>query len=193
MTTTLKTRPVRARITALVLLVTAMLAVLIPSAASAHSLDSSTISTRVGDDGVDATLTIAFETLEEAMGTTYTSDQNVDEYADEITDYLADHLSVTSADGTEWGESVANVTRETVEGIDSLSVDVTFDTSGSDTSRFEIAYDAVIEAVPDHEAVVIVAGRWQPRTGMRPSAVAAADSPPRHGGGGGDRPVRAAT
>jgi len=43
-----------------------------------------------------------------------------------------------------------------VEGIDSFSVVVTFDTGGSDTFGFEITYDAVIDAVPDHEAVVVV-------------------------------------
>ncbi len=156
MTTDRKPHAIRRRIVALAVLLSTMLAVLIPSAASAHSLNSSTVSTRVTDDGVNATVTIALETLDEAMGTDYTSNQNVDEYADEITGYLAEHLSLTSADGTEWGEAFSNVTRESLEGIDSISIDVTFDTSGSDTSSFEIAYDAVIEAVADHEAVVVL-------------------------------------
>jgi hypothetical protein len=41
-------------------------------------------------------------------------------------------------------------------GIESFSVDVTLDTGDSDTSTFEIAYDAIIEAIPDHQAVVVL-------------------------------------
>lgn len=134
----------------------ALLVMLVPSAAQAHSLESSTISTHVTDDGVDATISIALETLDEALGTDYTAAGDVTSYADEVTAYLAEHLSVTSVDGTEWGETFSDATRETVEGIESFSVDVSFDTGGSDTSGFEIAYDAVIEAVPGHEAVVVL-------------------------------------
>lgn len=154
--TAVTSRAIRRPVAALTVLLATAFAVLIPSAAQAHSLDSSTISTRVTDDGVDATVTVALATLDEAMGTDYASSQNVDGYADAITGYLADHLTVTAADGTVWGETFSDLTRESVEGIDSISVDVTFDTGGSDTSSFELAYDAVIEAVSNHEAVVVL-------------------------------------
>lgn len=128
---------------------------LAPTAAQAHSLTSSTISTHVTEDGVDATISVALQTLETATGTSYDG-QDVQAYADEVVDYLADHLTATSADGTEWAESFSGATIEDVEGIESFTVDVTFDTAGSDTSGFDLTYDAVIEAVPDHEAVVVL-------------------------------------
>ena len=84
-----------------------LLAALVPSPADAHSLESSTISTHVTNDGVDARISIALETLDETLGTNYTNVQDVEEYADAVTAYLADHLTVTGADGTEWGESFA--------------------------------------------------------------------------------------
>ena len=146
----------RAAVVRVLVAVAACLAVLVPSAAQAHSLGSSTISTRVTGDGVDATISIAVDTLDQALGTSYSGEPDVASYAGEVTTYLADHLSVTSADGTEWPETFTGVARETVEGIDTVSVDVAFDPTGTDTSGFVIQYDAVIEALPDHEAVVVL-------------------------------------
>ena len=72
-----------------------------PTAAEAHSLESSTISTHVNSDGtVDATISIALETLDEALGTEYAAGTDVTSYADAVNAYLADHLSVTDATGT---------------------------------------------------------------------------------------------
>lgn len=149
-------RPVIRSIAAVAAVPLAAVAALVPSAAQAHSLTSSTISTHVTDDGVDATISIALDTLDDALGTSYAAAEDVSTVADAATEYLSDHLAVTSADGTEWSETYSDATIETVEGIDSFSVDVTFDTGSSDTSSFEIAYDAVIEAVPGHEAVVVL-------------------------------------
>ena len=134
----------------------ALLVVLVPSGAEAHSLESSTISTHVSDDGVDATISIALETLDESLGTDYVDSAGMTSYSDEVLAYLTDHLTVTSVDGTVWGETFSDPTSETVEGIESFSVNVAFDTDGSNTSGFEITYDAVIEAMPTHEAVVVL-------------------------------------
>lgn len=144
----------RLRVAAGALLAGGVLA-LAPTAAQAHSLTSSTISTHVTDSGVDATISIALDTLETATGTTYDG-QDAQAYADDVVGYLADHLSVTSADGTEWAESFSGATVEDVDGIESFTVDVSFDTAGSDTSAFDLTYDAVIEADPAHEAVVVL-------------------------------------
>ena len=149
-------KPITGRLAALAVMLTTILAVLAPSTAYAHSLDSSTISTHVTADGVDATVSVALETLDEVLDTDYAAGGDAEDHADEIISYLADHLTVTDADGTEWGETFSDATQESVEGIESFSVDVTFDTGDSDTSTFEIAYDAVIEAIPDHEAVVVL-------------------------------------
>lgn len=147
-------RPRRPLVAAGALLAGGVLA-LAPTAAQAHSLTSSTISTHVTDDGVDATISIALETLETATGTTYDG-QDVQAYADDVVEYLADHLTVTSRDGTEWAETFSGATVEDVDGIESFTVDVAFDTAGSDTSGFDLTYDAVIEADPTHEAVVVL-------------------------------------
>ncbi|MDE0775622.1 MAG: HupE/UreJ family protein [Nocardioides sp.] len=129
---------------------------LLPSSASAHSLESSTISVHVTDAGVDATISVAVDTLDEALGTDYAHDTDPTIHADAVIAYLAEHLEVTGGDGTTWGESFSGVTRTDVEGIDSLSVDVDLDTGTSDLEGFTIAYDAIIEAVPGHEAVVVL-------------------------------------
>lgn len=133
-------------------LVATLLAGLGAAPAYAHSLDSSTISTHVTADGVDATISIARDALADAVGTAGT-DAGTDA---DIVDYLGAHLRVTGADGTEWTETFSAVTRESVEGIESVVVDVAFDPGGADTSTFVLTYDAVIEAVPGHEAVVVL-------------------------------------
>jgi len=146
----------RRPLASLAVLLGAALAALVPSPASAHSLDSSTISVHVTDEGVDATISVALETLDEALGTDYAADTDVADYSDAVIDYLATHLEVTGDDGGAWGESFSDLTRTDVEGIDSLRVDVDFDTGASDLEGFTIAYDAIIEAVPGHEAVVVL-------------------------------------
>ncbi|WP_435769658.1 HupE/UreJ family protein [Nocardioides sp. SYSU DS0651] len=128
---------------------------LLPSPADAHNLDSSTLSVHASDDGTDATISIALETLDQALGTEYRS-SDIASYSDELTAYLADHLAVTRDDGTEWTETFTDVTRETVDGIDSINVEVSLDPGTADTSSFDMTYDAVIEALPDHEAVVVL-------------------------------------
>ncbi|WP_100499326.1 HupE/UreJ family protein [Geodermatophilus chilensis] len=127
-----------------------------PSVAGAHSLDSSTLSVRVGEDSADATVSVALETLDQALGTGYTAATDVDSYADEVVAYLDEHLTVTGADGTTWAETWSDVVREQVEGIDSLSVEVTLDPGSTDPSGFTLAYDGIIEADPTHEVVVVL-------------------------------------
>ncbi|MGY1696708.1 HupE/UreJ family protein [Geodermatophilus sp. SYSU D00814] len=126
------------------------LVLLTPTAASAHSLDSSTLSVRVGEDAVDVTVSVATATLGRALGTDAGSS------ADAVVAYLDEHLTVTGADGTAWAETWTDVVRESVEGIDSLSVAVTLDPGGADPSAFTLAYDGVVEADPTHEAVVVL-------------------------------------
>ena len=124
------------------------LTLLTAGTAQAHSLDSSTLAVRIGEESVEATISVAADTMNAVLGDTATD-------AD-LAAYLADHLTVTGADGTTWAESWSTVTRETVEGIDSYSVDVVLNTGGSDPSSFTLAYDGVIEADTSHEAVVVL-------------------------------------
>jgi HupE / UreJ protein len=145
----------RALATAVVVAALAVAAV--PSTASAHSLTSSTIAVEVQEHAVDATISLPLETLDEALGTDYANDARLTaDETDALIAYIDEHLTVTDSDGRAWGASYGNVERETIEGIESLSVDVDFATGDSSTSRFTIAYDGIIEADPGHEAVVVL-------------------------------------
>ncbi|SFU06411.1 HupE / UreJ protein [Geodermatophilus amargosae] len=135
---------------------TSALVLLTPATADAHSLDSSTLSVRMGEDSVDATVSVALETLDAALGTAYTSSSDVDSYAEAVTAYLDEHLTVTGADGTAWTETYTDVVRQSVEGIESLSVEVTLDPGNADPAAFTVTYDGIIEADPSHEAVVVL-------------------------------------
>lgn len=142
---------------ALLAVATVVLAVgAVATSAHAHSLDSSTVSIHQSDSSVDATISLALETLDEALGTDYATATDVDTYADNVIDYIDEHLTVIGADGTVWAEAYSNPVSESVEGIESFSVDVVFDTAGASTDDFTIAYDAIIEAVSGHEAVVVL-------------------------------------
>lgn len=129
---------------------------LLPATAGAHSLTSSTIAVRVADDSVDSTISLPLETLDRAMDTDYASDSDIADDVDEIEAYLAEHLTATDADGTAWAVTFENAERETIESIDSFSVDVHFATGDSSTQAFTLDYDGIIEAIDDHEAVVVL-------------------------------------
>ena len=124
------------------------LTVLTAGTAQAHSLTSSTLAVRVGEESVEATVSVAADTLDAVV-----ADQATDA---EVVAYLAEHLTVTGSDGSTWTETWSSVARETVEGIDSYSVEVVLDTGGVDASSFTLAYDGVIEADASHEAVVVL-------------------------------------
>ncbi len=132
------------------------LVLLTPSVAAAHSLGSSTLSVRVGEDSVDTTISVAVDALEDALGTDLGTSTDTAAYADAVTAYVDEHLTVTGTDGTTWTETHTDVARETVEGIDSLSVEVAVDPGGADPSGFTLTYDGVIEADSSHEAVVVL-------------------------------------
>ena len=132
--------------------------ILLPvTTASAHSLDSSTIAVRLSDDTAEATVSVALETVDRVLGTSYATAETLSESdLQAIVAYIDEHLSVTGADGVAWAESYTNATVESVEGIQSFSVDVAFDTAGADPANFSIDYDAVIASDSAHEAVVVL-------------------------------------
>lgn len=147
------TRPTRAlAVTALTGVLTGVLAggltLLTAGAAQAHSLTSSTLAVRVGEEQVEATVSVAADTLDAVLGGSPTDAQ--------VSSYLAEHLTVTGTDDSTWTESWSPVLRETVEGIDSYRVDVVLDPGGADASVFTLGYDGVLEADASHEAVVVL-------------------------------------
>ncbi|MGY1839566.1 MULTISPECIES: HupE/UreJ family protein [unclassified Modestobacter] len=149
--TTRRTRALPSRVmaaTALTGVLAGGLTMVTAGTAQAHSLTSSTLAVRVGEEQVEATVSVAADTLDAALGGAATD-------AD-VAGYLAEHLAVTGSDGSAWSETWSAVTRETVEGIESYRVDVVLDTSGADPSSFTLAYDGVIEADASHEAVVVL-------------------------------------
>jgi hypothetical protein len=121
---------------------------LTPSVAQAHDLDSSTLSVHVGEDSVDATVSVALATVRAVLG--------ADATTADVVAYLDEHLTVTGADGAVWTETWSDAVEESVEGIESLSADVALDPAGADPSSFTVTYDAVIEADATHEAVVVL-------------------------------------
>lgn len=131
---------------------------LIPAtSAQAHSLDSSTIAVRLTEDSAEATVSVALESLDTALGTSYaTATELTDAQVDAIKDYIDEHLTVTGADGTTWSETYSDAVVESVEGIQSFSVDVSFDTGNVDPSSLVIDYHGIIESDASHEAVVVL-------------------------------------
>lgn len=128
-----------------------------PSIASAHTLASSSIRLIVGEDDLTGTVTMAVATLDQAFDAPERSDVlPAGEYADQVVAYLDAHLTIDGADGAAWAERYSNLVRQTTEGIETISVDVTVDPAGSDPADFAITYDAVIEAVAGHEAVLVL-------------------------------------
>lgn len=143
------TRPTRAlAVTALTGVLTGGLALLTAGTAQAHSLTSSTLAVRVGEESVEATVSVAADTLDTVLGGPATDA--------EVTGYLAEHLTVTGSDGSTWTETWSSVVRETVEGVDSYRVVVVLDPGGADPSTFTLGYDGVIAADASHEAVIVL-------------------------------------
>ncbi|MCZ2805214.1 HupE/UreJ family protein [Modestobacter sp. VKM Ac-2983] len=147
------TRPTRAlAVTALTGVLTGVLAggltLLTAGAAQAHSLTSSTLAVRVGEEQVEATVSVAADTLDGVLGGSPTDA--------EVSSYLAEHLTVTGTDDGTWTETWSPVLRETVEGIDSYRVDVVLDPGSADPSAFTLGYDGVLEVDASHEAVVVL-------------------------------------
>ena len=124
--------------------------------AHAHSLDSSTMAIVISDDGVTASFSIALATIDEALDTDFVDESDVDTYAPVVVDYLDDHLTVTGADDATWTTTFSSPARSSVEGIESFTVDAAFDVGTSDVSEFEVELDAIVDAVPGHEFVVVL-------------------------------------
>lgn len=135
------------RLLAAAMVAASLALVTLPAGAAAHSLQSSTIAVAVTDDGAVATISVAEESAMQAAGTTD---------PEEIAAYLAEHLTVTGRDGEVWAENVGEPVREDVEGIASLSVDVALDAGDADPGTFTVGFGGILEALPGHEAVVVL-------------------------------------
>jgi len=142
---------------------------LLSSVASAHSLESSTVSVVVGEDSADATISVALETLDEVLGTDYAAGSDVASYADEVITYLDEHLTDAA------GEiSTAGV----LDASDSnLQIGATADIGIADMIGY--GFHHVLEGA-DHllfrvtlllvAPLVAVAGRWRRADGVLPTA-----------------------
>ncbi|HAP75872.1 MAG TPA: hypothetical protein DCR14_07280, partial [Acidimicrobiaceae bacterium] len=125
--------------------------------ASAHSLASSAVTIELSEHGMTGDIALAVGSLDQAFDEAHRSDAlTADAYAAQVTAYLDEHLTITGAGGTEWPEQYTDFDRQTVEGIETIRVGLTVDVAGDDPSEFTIAYDAIIEAVPGHEAVLVL-------------------------------------
>jgi hypothetical protein len=129
-----------------------------PAGAMAHSLESSTIDARVTASGVDTSVRVALDTVNQALGTSYGAGTAADAgaAAQAVSAYLAQHLTLTDSAGHVMAETVGEATVEQVEGITSVTVDLSHTTTATDLSTFTVSYDGIIEAIPTHEAVVVL-------------------------------------
>ena len=125
--------------------------------ASAHSLASSSVTIELADDHMTGEVSLAVASLDEAFEPALRSDVLSDDaYAAQVLVYLDDHLTVTGVDGTVWQETYSVLRRETVEGIETIDVELAFDVAAVDPAQFTITYDAIVEADDAHEAVLVL-------------------------------------
>ena len=145
-------RLVRAALAALT-----MSLVLGPGAASAHTLANSSVRLVVGEHDLTGTVTLPVATLDQAFSADQRSDVvSADEYGAQVIGYVDAHLEVDGTDGSRWVEHYSNLVRETTEGIETITIDLTVDPGGDNPADFSITYDAVIDAVSGHEAVLVL-------------------------------------
>lgn len=127
-----------------------------PGSASAHSLASSSVTIELTTDDMSGSISLAVASLDTAFDETHRSDSLTDEqYAAQVIAYLDEHLQVQGPDGTVWTDHYSTLERHSVEGIETIAVDVAFDVDGGDPTAFTITYDAIIEADAAHEAVLV--------------------------------------
>ncbi len=127
------------------------------SVAAAHTMASSTVTVELTDDSMSGNLVLAVASLDQVFDPGQRSDElTATAYEEQVIAYLQDHLTVRGSDGTVWPETYSGYLRQTTEGIETIDVDLTVDTGDADPADFAIAYDAVIEALPDHEAVLVL-------------------------------------
>ena len=130
---------------------------LLPGVASAHSLASSAVTIELSERGMTGQVALAVGSLDRAFAADRRSDVlAADDYAAQVTAYLEEHLTIRGADGVPWPEHVTSLDRRTVEGIETIGVDLTVDVGDDDPADFAITYDAIIDAVPEHEAVLVL-------------------------------------
>ena len=145
------------RATAILSLVAVASLCALAGTASAHSLASSSVTIEETDAGLIGTISLAVGSLDRAFDAEHRCDTlSPGEYATQVVAYLDDHLEIRGTDGTLWPESYSNLERQTAEGIETISVDLAADIGATDRADFTVSYDAIIEAVPDHEAVLVV-------------------------------------
>lgn len=128
-----------------------------PGSASAHSLASSAVRLELTTDDISGSITLAVASLDLAFDEASRSDVLApDEYEAQAIAYLESRLVIDGVDGTEWVEHVTGYERQTVEGIETIAVEFDVDVVGDDPTAFTVTYDGIIEAVPDHEAVLVL-------------------------------------
>lgn len=139
------------------LVVAATMLGLTAGAASAHTLASSAVTVELTETAMTGNLTLAVASLDQALPAAERSSVlSADAYEAQVEAYLAEHLSIRGTDGDAWPVHFTSYLRQSSEGIETVRVDFAVDVGGADPADVTITYDAIIEAVPDHEAVLVV-------------------------------------
>ena len=103
---------------------------LLPGVASAHSLASSAVTIELSEHGMTGRVALAVGSLDRAFATDRRSDVlSADDFAAQVTAYLEQHLTIRGADGVPWPEHITSFDRRTVEGIETIGVDLAVDLS----------------------------------------------------------------
>lgn len=155
-----------AALTALLAALTATIALAWP--ASAHVVPSSSVRLDVDDTGIVATVDIPVDDLEVASGIDLGegTQADIDANADALEAYLTEHFTPTSDDGESWSVTEGDALTVSSAGDAATTgiyeqVETSFTLTPPDgeevSDGFDLGYDAVVERVATHTAIVTVA------------------------------------
>ncbi len=135
-----------------------------------HPMPSSVLAFDIHQESVDAELQLPVDDLSLASGidlrrkTAPAALASAEAAA--LRDYLGAHVKLTGPDGRRWTTRIGDLHLDAAEQADAgpyrelIAYAVLTPPPGSDTRRFTVAYDAIIEKVVTHEILVSVTQNW---------------------------------
>ena len=153
--------PLQRRLTRLLVLVAAVMAVVTGCAtpAVAHPLSTSAVLLDVGNDVVTATIELPLDELSTARNQALTATTVLEPGTlAELRAYVQAHTSATDAQGRKWSTSVSGGSVKKVDGVDDLVLSATLTPASGSVKDFVLHYDAVIDLLVSHR--VFVSGRY---------------------------------
>lgn len=149
----------------LLLVVMAALALVLPS--SAHPMPNTLIELEVHDARVDAELSIPL--IELALARGWGTDSNPEQLAtthrEKLARYILQHTRFIAPNGASWQISIGPLKIETADAERGIYAELVAEVTatpptGASSRAFSLAYDAVIERVATHFAMVTLRADW---------------------------------